>query len=229
MYGWAWSEWGSILRPSILNAARFPKSWNGWHVLQWLLRIKQKFHHSSYDVECRRKFYLYQTYSPRDHGTTSRPKRERHHSFLWRFWEASEALFVPSQLLVPVIRGSRKKAINVIEITATMVWDWQKLAQNLKFGLRILRVRTSELGEAVKWPKMTQIEFSKGHTLKISFKTNHLASNECTSFVGCEICGPYFIVHRTDPCHQSPWPSTVLFRTWTPITYMCSIFFTCCL
>ena len=147
-----------------------------------------------------------------------------HHSCVERALKRAGDLFVPSQL-VPVIRCSRKKNINVIEITANMVLDWQKLAQDL----RILRVRTSELGEAVKWPKMTQIEFSKGHTLKISFKTNHLASNECTSFVGCEICGPYFIVHRTDPCHQSPWPSTVLFRTWTPITYMCSIFFTCCL
>ena len=89
------------------------------------------------------------------------------HSCVERALKRSGDINVPAQL-TPVIRCSRKKALNVVEVTTGMVLDWQKMSKELG----VLRVRRSERGEGIKWPDMCQIEVRKENPRKLFFKTS---------------------------------------------------------
>ncbi|PIK58358.1 hypothetical protein BSL78_04746 [Apostichopus japonicus] len=91
------------------------------------------------------------------------------HSVIERSVKRTSEIMLPSQLAT-VIRMASKRPYRVTEVQTSDITDWKQLAKDRG----VLRVRTSEEGDAIDWTNFMVIQLNKELPNKIFFKNSHL-------------------------------------------------------
>lgn len=91
------------------------------------------------------------------------------HSVIEKAVKRAGDILIPSQLATVIRMASTRHPYQVHEIQSSDIIDWKQLTQERG----VLRIRTSEEGEAIDWTTFMSVRLEKDSPGKIFYKTSH--------------------------------------------------------